>query len=61
MEGDLMQSPKPKPELPKPEEPNPTKTGKKQRIGFLKGQISVPDDFDTMFSKEIEEMFYGSE
>ncbi|EUC00469.1 prevent-host-death family protein [Rhizobium sp. CF080] len=32
---------------------------KKRRIGFLKGQISVPDDFDTMFAKEIEDMFYG--
>ena len=61
MENDLMQSPKPKPELPKHEEPNPTKTAKTQRIGFMKGQISVPEDFDTMFSKEIEEMFYGSE
>ncbi len=30
-----------------------------RRIGFLKGQISVPDDFDTMFAEEIEEMFYG--
>lgn len=30
-----------------------------QPLGFLKGQISVPDDFDTMFAKEIEEMFYG--
>ena len=30
-----------------------------QRIGFLKGQISAPDDFDTMFADEIEEMFYG--
>jgi len=26
----------------------------------MKGQISVPEDFDTMYSKEIEEMFYGS-
>jgi antitoxin (DNA-binding transcriptional repressor) of toxin-antitoxin stability system len=34
---------------------------KKRRIGFLKGKISVPDDFDTMFAKEIEEMFYGEE
>jgi len=25
----------------------------------MKGQISVPDDFDTMMSAEIEEMFYG--
>lgn len=30
-----------------------------QPLGFLKGQISVPDDFDTMFAEEIEEMFYG--
>jgi prevent-host-death family protein len=30
-----------------------------RRLGFLEGQISVPDDFDTMFAKEIEEMFYG--
>lgn len=26
-----------------------------QRVGFMKGQISIPDDFDTMFEKEIEE------
>lgn len=32
---------------------------KKRRAGFLKGYASVPDDFDTMFAKEIEEMFYG--
>lgn len=31
----------------------------KKRFGFLRGQISVPDDFDTMFADEIEEMFYG--
>ncbi|MDE2445639.1 MAG: type II toxin-antitoxin system prevent-host-death family antitoxin [Alphaproteobacteria bacterium] len=31
----------------------------KRRIGFMKGQIEMPDDFDTMFQKEIEEMFYG--
>jgi prevent-host-death family protein len=29
------------------------------RIGFLKGQVTVPDDFNTMFQEEIEEMFYG--
>jgi len=57
----MMKSPKQKPEPSKPKEPNPSKTGKMQRIGFLKGQISVPEDFDTMYSKEIEEMFYGSE
>jgi prevent-host-death family protein len=32
-----------------------------KRFGFLRGQISVPDDFDTMFQDEIEEMFYGKE
>ncbi len=31
----------------------------KRRTGFMKGQISVPKDFDTMMSAEIEEMFYG--
>ncbi|HZP06129.1 MAG TPA: type II toxin-antitoxin system prevent-host-death family antitoxin [Terracidiphilus sp.] len=31
----------------------------KQRIGFLKGQITVPDDIKTPFAAEIEEMFYG--
>jgi len=56
-----MKSPKPKPEPSKPIEPNPSKTGKMQRIGFLKGQISVPEDFYTMYSKESEEIFYGSE
>ena len=32
---------------------------KPQRIGFMKGQFTVPDDFDTMGQAEIEEMFYG--
>jgi len=31
------------------------------RIGFLKGQIFVPDDFDTMFSDEILAMFMGED
>jgi prevent-host-death family protein len=34
---------------------------KQRRIGFMKGQFKVPDDFDTMMQKEIEEMFYGSD
>ena len=29
----------------------------KRRLGFLKGQIKVPDDFDTMMADEIEKMF----
>ena len=33
-------------------------SGKKmRRTGFLEGQISVPNDFDTMGAKEIEELF----
>ena len=34
-------------------------TPKKRRIGFMKGEIVVPEDFDTMMADEIEEMFYG--
>ena len=30
------------------------------RIGFMKGQIIVPDDFDRMGEKEIVDMFEGS-
>lgn len=28
-----------------------------KRIGFLEGQGTIPDDFDTMFEHEIAEMF----
>ena len=34
---------------------------KPQIIGFMKGKVLVPDDFDRMFEKQIEEMFDGSE
>lgn len=27
------------------------------RLGFLAGQVQVPDDFDTMGSAEIEQLF----
>ncbi|KQY33889.1 type II toxin-antitoxin system Phd/YefM family antitoxin [Rhizobium sp. Root483D2] len=33
---------------------------KKRRIGFMKGEIVVPHDFDRMMADEIEEMFYGN-
>jgi hypothetical protein len=36
-------------------------TAPKRRLGFMKGQYTVPDDFDTMLSEEIEGMFYGSD
>jgi len=29
------------------------------RIGFLKGQVSIPDDFDTMGGEEIIKMLEG--
>lgn len=32
-----------------------------QRVGFMAGQISVPDDFDRMGSAEIELLFGGDE
>jgi prevent-host-death family protein len=30
-----------------------------RRLGFLSGQISVPDDFDEMNAREIEQLFSG--
>ena len=32
-----------------------------RRTGFMRGQISVPDDFDTMGAKEILATFEGGE
>ena len=31
---------------------------KPQRLGFMKGKGKIPDDFDTMYAKEIEDLFY---
>ena len=31
--------------------------GQMRRLGFMAGQISVPDDFDQMGSREIEQLF----
>lgn len=30
-----------------------------KRLGFMAGQIAVPDDFDRMGSEEIEQLFGG--
>ena len=30
-----------------------------RRLGFMAGQIAVPDDFDRMGSAEIERLFHG--
>lgn len=32
-----------------------------RRIGFMKGEFSVPDDFNEMGREEIEAMFYGED
>ncbi|HFE48323.1 MAG TPA: type II toxin-antitoxin system Phd/YefM family antitoxin [Chromatiaceae bacterium] len=31
--------------------------GEEQRIGFMRGQVKVPDDFDSMGAAEIERLF----
>ena len=33
--------------------------GSERRLGFMKGQIRVPDDFDRMAEQEIADMFGG--
>ena len=33
--------------------------GQAKRLGFMAGQITVPDDFDRMASEEIELLFGG--
>lgn len=38
-----------------------TATEKTPRIGFMKGKVSAPDNFNDLNSKEIAEMFYGDE
>ncbi len=36
-------------------------TGKQvRRLGFMTGEIAVPDDFDRMGDREIERLFSGS-
>lgn len=36
-------------------------TGQTRRLGFMAGQISVPDDFDRIGSEEIEGFFGAQE
>ena len=31
--------------------------GKERRLGFMSGQMSIPDDFDTMGASEISKLF----
>lgn len=35
-------------------------SGQRKRLGFMAGQIAVPEDFDTMGSEEIESLFGGA-
>ena len=32
-----------------------------QRLGFMKGKMRVPEDFDTMYADEIARMFNGED
>jgi hypothetical protein len=36
---------------------NAPEAGQVKRLGFLKGQIKVPGDFNPMGSKDIEQLF----
>ena len=36
-------------------------TGQVRRLGFMVGQITIPEDFDRMGSEEIELLFGGKE
>lgn len=38
---------------------NPGEPKALRRVGFLKGKISIPDDFDEMDKGEIEHLFAG--
>jgi len=44
-----------------PLEDKPAEKKKPRELGFLKGKLNVPDDFDTMFQDEIIAMFEGRE
>ena len=32
-----------------------------RRLGFMRGAVTVPNDFDAMHQEEIEKLFYGDE
>jgi prevent-host-death family protein len=38
---------------------NAPEAGQRRRLGFMAGQISVPDDFDRMGNAAIERLFGG--
>lgn len=38
---------------------NAPESGQQKRLGFMAGQVRVPDDFDRMGHEEIEQLFGG--
>lgn len=35
--------------------------GQEKRVGFMRGEVTIPDDFDRMGSEEIEQLFESDE
>ena len=52
----IAKSGKPMVKVVQLEAPEP---GNMRRLGFLSGQIEVPEDFDRMGQEEIEQIFFG--
>jgi prevent-host-death family protein len=40
---------------------SPEKKPTTRKIGFMAGEISIPEDFDSMGKNEIEKLFYGGD
>lgn len=45
--------------LVKVEAVTPENLPKSRRLGFMAGEIQIPDDFDTLGQAEIETLFHG--
>ncbi|WP_293898546.1 type II toxin-antitoxin system Phd/YefM family antitoxin [Phenylobacterium sp.] len=39
----------------------PTEPQGKRRLGFMEGEMTIPEDFNTFAQDEIEKLFYGEE
>lgn len=39
----------------------PGDTGVARRLGFMAGEVAIPDDFDRMGNKEIEDLFHAAQ
>jgi len=50
----IKQATKPLPTVVRVDAPEPKN---QRRLGFMRGQLKVPDDFDRMGQEQIEEMF----